>query len=128
LLITAGQDLLTESENYLARRTNSQQAATTQNRGATGDFNVTPEMIDRNHTLTGLTRRPPPHPEDTGINVLGQKVYLSQYTELDPGTRSAAPYLIKKVLLSPTGLAFWDPEGKWGGGYLKNNGSIADQV
>lgn len=73
-------------------------------------------------------QRPEPSPDDKGINVLGQKVYLSQYPELDPATRSAAPYLISKVLLSPTGLSFWDPEGKWGGGYLRNNGSISDQV
>lgn len=73
-------------------------------------------------------QRPEPDPNDKGIDILGQKVYLSQYPELDPATRSAAPYLIQKVLLSPTGLSFWDPEGKWGGGYLRNRGSIADQV
>jgi hypothetical protein len=73
-------------------------------------------------------RRPEPNPNDKGIDVLGERLYLSQYPELDPATRSAAPHLIKKVLLSSTGLSFWDPEGKWGGGYLKNSGTISDQV
>lgn len=73
-------------------------------------------------------QRPEPDPDDKGINVLNKKVYLSQYPELDPATRSAAPVLIKRVLLSPTGLSFWDPQGQWGGGFLRNTGDIGDQV
>lgn len=74
------------------------------------------------------TERPEPDSKDPGIDVEGTKVYLSQYPELSPEIRSAAPILIKRVLLSPVGLSFWDPENKWGGGYLPNTGSISDQV
>lgn len=53
---------------------------------------------------------------------------LAEYGSLDPGTRSAAPNLIEKVLLSPEGLAFWDPESRMTGGYMANNGTIGDQM
>lgn len=66
-------------------------------------------------------------PNDKGIDVLGQKVYLSEYN-LPFAVANAAPILIKRVLLSPTGLAFWDPENKHNQGFLKKNGSFADQV
>lgn len=71
---------------------------------------------------------PPKDPNDEGLEILGQKIYLSQYPEIDYATRSAIPVLTENVLLTPTGLAFWDPENKMGGGYIKKPGDLASQI
>jgi len=68
------------------------------------------------------------NPNDEGIDVLGTKIYLSEFKNLDYATRSAAPVLINKVLLSPTGLSFWDPQGRGAGGYFSKTGPIENQV
>jgi hypothetical protein len=77
---------------------------------------------------TSIMDRGERSPNDKGIDVLGNKIYLSEFVNLDYATRSAAPVLINNVLLSPTGLSFWDPEGRSGGGYFKKSGPIENQV
>lgn len=46
------------------------------------------------------------------ISILGEEIDIGH---LSRGMRSAAPRIIKKVLSSPEGLAFVDPENIWGG-------------
>jgi hypothetical protein len=49
-----------------------------------------------------------PHP----ITIYGEEVDIGH---LSRGMRSAAPRMIQKVMNSPEGLAFVDPDGRWGG-------------
>jgi len=47
-------------------------------------------------------------------------------SHLDKKFRSAAPRIIKKVLKSPEGQAFWDPENRWGGFRTKTGSQEKD--
>jgi len=49
-----------------------------------------------------------PHP----VTIYGQEIDIGH---LSRGLRSAAPRMIQKVMLSPEGLAFTDPDDVWGG-------------
>ena len=53
------------------------------------------------------------------VNILGEEVDIGHTS---PGFRSAVPRMIEKLLGSPEGMAFIDPENKWGG-YLKKSGN-----
>lgn len=52
------------------------------------------------------------------INVLGTQIDISR---LSPQLRSAAPRIVEKVLKSPQGLVFLDPDNIWGGWLPKSN-------
>jgi hypothetical protein len=53
------------------------------------------------------------------VTIYGQEIDIGHTSA---GFRSAAPRLIEKVLNTPEGLAFIDPENKWGG-FLKRTGN-----
>jgi hypothetical protein len=53
------------------------------------------------------------------VEIYGEKIDIGHTS---PGFRSTAPRMIETLLKSPEGLAFIDPENKWGG-YLSKSGN-----
>jgi hypothetical protein len=53
------------------------------------------------------------------VTIYGEEIDIGRTS---PGFRSAAPRMIEKIANSPEGLAFIDPENRWGG-YLRKSGN-----
>jgi hypothetical protein len=78
--------------------------------------------------IAGPIGRPEKEPEEAEeerkaepvpIRIYGEDIDISHTSA---GFRSAAPRMIEKILNTPEGLAFIDPENRWGG-YLRKSGN-----
>ena len=71
----------------------------------------------------GVEAKPKAAPSNSAavIDVLGVPVDVSGYS---PGFRSAAPRILRKVIQSPEGLSFVDPDNVWGG-FLPRRGDMS---